>query len=122
MAKNETRRLKPSTIAEDEEIFNVLQNLEGYAPANPDYSVTSITAALNRKRTAQAAEDRLTAELATARDVATSEEWAVHNLILGAKDSVRAQYGKNLTQVQEVGLKRTADYKARRPKSPTTPK
>lgn len=65
---------------------------------------------------------RLIAETATARDVATSEEWAVHNLIQGAKDSVRAQYGKDSTQVQEVGLKRASDYKTRSSKAKTAPK
>ena len=44
-------------------------------------------------------------------------EWAFHNLILGAKEQVIAQYGKDSTQVQELGLKRKSDYKTRRPKA-----
>ena len=122
MAKNENRRLTPAVLAEDEAAFNALQKVPGYAPANPNYAITALTQAFDAMRSLQAAEDQAAAAFATARDAATSQEWAVHNLLLGAKDSVRAQFGKDSTQVQAVGLKRTSEYKARKPKVKTAPK
>jgi hypothetical protein len=121
MAKNQNRRLKPSVIEEDEAAFNALKKIAGYAPANPAYSIEAIGQAIQEKRTAQADEDQEAAALATKRDVATDKEWTVHNLILGGKDSVRAQFGKDSTQVQELGLKRVSEYKTRRPKSKPSP-
>lgn len=121
MAKNQNRRLKPSVIAEDEAAYNALRKIAGYAPANSGLTVEAIGNAIDEMHAAQADEDQEAAALATKRDVATGKEWAVHNLILGGKDSVRAQYGKDSTQVQEIGLKRVSEYKTRRP-SPKAPK
>jgi hypothetical protein len=121
MAKNQTRRLKPTTLAEDEAAFNALQNVVGYKPANPNYEIAALTQAFSTMRDLQAAEDQAVAALATARDMVANQEWAVHNLMLGAKDSIRAQYGKDSTQVQELGLKRASEYKTRKPKARTVP-
>ena len=90
-------------------------------PADPTYAVTALTQAFDNMRAAQVAEDQAEAALATARDVATEKEWAVHNLMLAVKDQVRAQFGKDSLQVQELGLKRTSEYKTRRPKAPAAP-
>ena len=122
MAKDESKRLPRPTLAEDEAAFNALQKIAGYAPANPSYAIAVITQAFDAMRNLQAAEDQAAAALATARDAAASQEWAVHNLMLGAKDSVRAQFGKDSTQVQELGLKRASDYKSRGPKGKAAPK
>ncbi len=117
MAKNENRRLSPARIAEDEAAFNALQAITAYAPPNPSYAVTALAQAFTRMRAAQAAEDQASAAFASARDVAAAEEWAVHNLLLGVKDSVRAQFGKDSLEVQALGLKRSSDYKTPAPKS-----
>lgn len=122
MAKNETKRLVPSVLADDEASFNALKKIPDYAPSNPSYKVDAIEQAKEAKQAAQAAEDQAAAALKTARDVATSKEWAFHNLILGAKDHVRGQYGKDSVQVQEIGLKRTSEYKSRGPRRKETPK
>lgn len=120
MAKNETKRLKPATLAEDEASFNALLNVTGYTPSNPAHSVTALSQAFNDMRSAQAVEDQAVAALATAHDLAIAKEWAVHNLMLGVKDHVKAQFGKDSTQVQELGLKRVSEYKSRRLKGKTT--
>ena len=121
MAKNQNKKLAPSTLAEDETAFNALQNITGYTPANPAYAVTAVTQAINDMRAAQVAEDQIAAALATARDVTISKEWVVHNLMLGVKDQVKAQFGKDSTQLQELGLKRASEYKTRKPKNKPTP-
>ncbi|HJQ23983.1 MAG TPA: hypothetical protein VKA60_08715 [Blastocatellia bacterium] len=122
MAKDESKRVSRTTLADDETAFNALQKIDGYAPANANYAVTALTQAFARMQDLQAAEDQAAAALATARDAAASQEWAFHNLMLGAKDSVRAQFGKDSTQVQELGLKRASDYRSRGPKSKAAPK
>ncbi len=122
MAKDESKRVPRNTLTDDEAAFNALQKIVGYQPANPNFGIAVITQAFDAMRNLQAAEDQAAAALATARDAAASQEWAVHNLMLGAKDSVRAQFGKDSTQVQELGLKRASDYKSRGPKTKTAPK
>jgi hypothetical protein len=121
MAKNEANRVKPATLAEDEAAFNALQNVTGYAPSNPNYTVAALAQAFDAMRAAQAAEDQAAAAFATARDQAANKEWAVHNLMLGVKDQVRAQFGKDSTQLQELGLKRVSEYKRRKPKTSAAP-
>jgi len=122
MAKNESKRLAPGALADDEASFNALKEVTGYAPSNASYSVAAITTAHNDAKAAQADEDQAAAALRTARDMATSKEWTFHNLILGAKDQVRGQFGKDSVQVQEIGLKRTSEYKSRGPRRKETPK
>ena len=117
MAKNENRRLSRATLAEDETALNALKTLTGYTPANTTYTVAAMEQAQTAMRAAQASEDQAAAALATLRDTATAAEWAYHNLVLGAKDQVRALYGKDSPQVQEIGLKRTSEYRSRRPKA-----
>lgn len=121
MAKDQTKRMSPSKLAHDEASFNALQNVAGYAPANGSLTVDKVALAFSDMRAAQAAEDQASAALDTARDFAVEKEWATHNIILGVKDSIRAQFGKDSAQVQEIGLKRTSEYKKRRP-TPKAPK
>jgi hypothetical protein len=115
MAKKENRRLKPSVLAEDEAAFNALQKIKDYSPANADHSVEAVTQEINEMRAKRAVEDQITAAGLTARDETVAQEWKVHNTMLGVKDSVKAQFGKDSVQVQEIGLKRVSEYKTRRP-------
>jgi hypothetical protein len=118
MAKDQSRRLSAAAIEADKTAFAALQDVTGYAPANPAYALTAITAAQNEIAAAQQAEAQVAAALATARDVTVAKEWAFHNLLLGAKDQVVAQFGRDSNEVQAIGLKKVSEYKARqrRPK------
>jgi len=122
MAQNQTKPVNPSILAEDEATLNALQRLADYAPNNPSYTTATLTNALAERRAKEVAADQAAGAAATARDEAVNAQWNFHNLILGAKDQVRAQYGKDSTQVQELGLKRASDYKSRGPKTKTAPK
>jgi hypothetical protein len=117
MSKNQNRRLSPAVLAEDEAAFDALQNMTDYKPANATYGTTAITQARDEMRTAHVDENQGEAAQATRRDTSISKEWAFHNLMLGVKDQVKAQYGKDSSQVQELGLKRVSEYKTRRPKA-----
>lgn len=111
MPDPKTRSLKPSVLTADRQSFAALKNITGYAPANPAYSVASVQDALtdlDRKLEA-AAQAEATAK--AARDEAVASSWNFHNKVVGVKDSVSAQYGKDSNEVQSVGRKKTTEYK-----------
>ena len=80
---NQTTRLKPSLIQADRDAFAALQAVTGYAPANPAYAMTAVTAAQAGLNTAQQAEAQAVAAAAAARDDAVAREWEFHDLMLG---------------------------------------
>ncbi len=111
MAKDESKRLNPAIIANDEAAFNKLQGIAGYAPSNPACAIAALHEAFDQLQSERLEEDQSLAAFTTARDKASAAEWKVHNLMLLAKDQVRAQFGKDSTQLQEIGLKKISDYK-----------
>jgi hypothetical protein len=115
---DETKRLKPALIDADESSFAALQAMAGYAPANQAYTLVAVGAAHTALQNAQAVEAQAEAALAAARDNAVAAEWQFHNLMLGVKDQVTAQFGRDSNEVQALGLKKTSERKApqRKPK------
>jgi hypothetical protein len=113
MAKNESKRLNPSALDADTTAFAALQAITNYAPANPVYTAAAISAAHAALVSAQQEEARAAAAAAAARDVAVAAEWAFHNLMLGGKDQVVAQFGRNSNEVQSLGRKKTSEFKPR---------
>ena len=120
MAKDQSKRLNPSLVEADKVSFAALQAIPNYAPANPAFAMADITIAQTELNAAQQTEAQAAAAAATARDNAVAKEWAFHNLVLGAKDQVVAQFGRDSTEVQAVGLKRASEFRTRQRK-PTPP-
>lgn len=114
MAKDETKRLKPHILDADASILAAVAGLHGYSPANPKYKPYALKTAREVMRSLHAAEARATALQKAARDEAVLAEWAFHNLILGTKEQVVAQFGRDSDQVQAVGLKKKSEYKSRK--------
>ncbi len=112
MAKNETRPLPPGQLSADEDAFAALQAIENYAPANSDYTLAAVTTAHNALAAKQQAAVQAEAAAAAARDNMVAESWNFHNIILGVKDQVRAQFGPDSAELQSLGLKRKSEYKA----------
>src|SRR6267142_949605 len=119
MAKNETRRLKPSQIQADIESHHALLDIADYAPANPAYKTANVTTGQTTITSSQQQETQAAAAFAARRDDAVGNEWAFHNLILGVKDQVVAQYGLDSNEAQAIGLKKKSEYKTRAKKKPT---
>lgn len=113
MAKDETKRLNPSVLELDKASFAALQAITNYAPANPVYATAAVQTAHDELLAAQVAEAQTAAAAAAARDDAVAKEWGFHNLILGVKDQVTAQFGRNSNEVQSIGRKKESEYKAR---------
>jgi hypothetical protein len=110
MSQNPTRRITPAVLQADKDAFDALKAIPNYAPANAAYSVAAITSVRQTLDAKQEAETQAAAVAAAARDDATSSEWDFHNAMLGAKDQVGAQYGKDSNEYQSIGMKKKSEY------------
>lgn len=119
MAKNQSSRLNSTIIEADKTSFAALQGIDGYTPANPAYAMSALTAAQTALVNAQTVETQAEAAMATARDNAAAKEWEFHNLMLGVKDQVVAQFGRDSNEVQALGMKKASEYKGRQRKEKT---
>ena len=108
---NESRRLTPAVMDADESGFAALQAMALYEPANQMYSLQAINSARGLMQSARTEESQAQAALDAARDNAVAKEWAFHNLMLGVKDQVMAQFGRDSNEVQALGLKKASERK-----------
>lgn len=113
MAKDESRRLRPALLQADQEVLAALLAFPDYQPSNPAYRREVLQEALQTMQAKQSLEIQTLAAAKAARDEANSSEWRFHNLILGAKEQVIAQYGRDSAQVQALGLRRKSEYRGR---------
>ncbi len=120
MAKDETKRIQPFILDADENSFAALQGIADYTPANSTYSLAAIKAVHTELAQLQQAETQAAAAAAAARDNAVAKEWEFHNLMLGARDQVIAQFGRDSNEVQSLGLKKKSEYKPRTRKNNKT--
>ena len=111
MGKNETKRLNPSILAEDLEIFAALKGIQGYTPANPAFTVAAINTINTSRATAHDTEAQTSAAYETARDTHVGLQWDFHNAMLGAKNQVVAQFGLDSNEAQAMKLKKKSEYK-----------
>lgn len=116
MAK-QSRRMAPSQIAEDEETFAALKAIADYTPANSAYTVAAIEQAHQELQTARTAEVQVDAAAKAASDKVVEKQANFHGLIIGARDQVTAQFGRNSDQSQSVGRKKPSEYKTPHRKS-----
>ena len=107
---NQSTRLRPSQVRTDTDAFAALQAITAYAPANTAYTVAKITAAQASLASAQQVEAQAMAAAAAARDDAVAREYEFHNLMLGAKDQVIAQFGPDSNEAQALGRKKKSEY------------
>jgi hypothetical protein len=117
MAKNQHKRLPPGKIEADENGFAALQTITGYTPINSTYSLDAARTAHEELRALRRAAATAQAQAQAARESAVAKEWEFHNLMLGVKEQVIAQFGKDSTEVEALGLKRKSDYKPPRRRS-----
>ena len=117
MAKNQAIRIRPTALQADLNACTALQSFSDYNPSNPTYAKSAATSKLSAMKAAQEAEVNAQNALASARDTAAAAEWDFHNTMLGIKDQVVAQYGKDSDQLQSLGLKKKSERKAPKPKA-----
>src|ERR1041385_643408 len=107
----QSRRMAPSLIAEDEEAFAALKAITNYAPANSVYALAAIEQAFQEMEAARTSEVQADAVAKAASDKVVEKQMNFHNLIIGARDQVTAQFGRNSDQAQSVGRKKPSEYK-----------
>jgi hypothetical protein len=113
MAKDETKRIAPAVLQADRDSLAGLKTITNYSPANQEYTQAAIDTAEAGMLAAQQAETQALAAAAAARDDATAKEWAFHNKIVGMRDQVIAQYGRDSNEAQTVGRKKASEYRKR---------
>lgn len=111
MARNQSKRLPPRKVEADENGFAALQTILNYTPINSTYTVNAVRAAHEELQSLRSAEAQAQAQAQAARDNAVAKEWEFHNLMLGVKEQVIAQFGNDSDEVQAIGLKRKSEYK-----------
>ncbi len=111
MARNQDRRLKPAIFQADENGFAALKAITNYSPANPAYSISVISTAHDEAHQLRRAEAQALAAAVAARNCAVAREWEFHNLMLGAKDQVIAQFGIDSDELESLGRKKKSAYK-----------
>lgn len=114
MAKNQTRRVRPSALAKDDADFAALKKIAGYAPPNPAFTIAAIQA--NKDASMSIKEQLAQAEalVKTLRDEDNAADWKYHNSVDGGRDSIEAQFGKDSNELQAVGRKKRSEYKNRK--------
>jgi hypothetical protein len=117
MAKNQSKRLPPGKIEADESGFAALRTITRYTPINSTYSLDAVKSAHDELQNLRGAEAQAQAEAAKARNKSVAKEWEFHNLMLGVKEQIIAQFGKDSTEVEAFGLKRKSEYKSPRRRS-----
>jgi hypothetical protein len=121
MAKNQTKPLSQDILDDDSAAIAACKKITTYAPANAIY----IQAALDATETAvinnQVAYTQAEKAFEAARDNLVGAEWTRHNLVLGMRTQVKAQFGDDSNEVQAVGLKKKSEYQKGGKKSKKNP-
>jgi hypothetical protein len=106
------KRIASTILNADRTALNNLTGLAAYAPRRPSFTTEKAVAANDAILLLQTKVDRLRSELAVAIDTITEAEHLFHDIMLGAKDEVIAQFGASSDEVQALGLKRRSDRRA----------
>jgi len=123
MTSTRMRRLTAQVIQADIDAYLALKVIPDYQPFNPDYSLSRVSELHEQLLTTQEAELHAQHALLAARDAAVAAQSAFHDVILGVKNQVKAQYGVDSDQLVSVGLKKKSERKAaiRNPKPAARP-
>lgn len=118
---NETKRISPSILKDDQDALAALKAMEDYTPATKEFTLAKIQAAGDAMAAAKEAEAQKYAEADAARDDATAAEGAFHKAILGAKNQVQAQYGDDSNEIQAMGRTKKSEIARPGPKPAPAP-
>ena len=111
------KRLPADVLQEDLETFAAFLGPDDYAPANAQFAAANVKSIKDAMTANQTAEIQIFAAANAKRDATIQNEQDFHQLILGVKNQVKAQYGANSNELQSLGLKKKSDYKTGRKKS-----
>ena len=116
MAKKKSARLSQRILSQDRQIAKAVLSFADYQPANKEFTAKRLREALDAIEQATKAEEAAMDALAKARDKAIRAESEFHEVVLGAKRQVVAQYGEDSDQITALGLKKKSERRYGRPK------
>ena len=116
MAKKKLARLSQRILSKDREIAEAVLGLQDYTPANKDFTAQRLREALGKLEEAEGAEAAAQKAAAKARDEAVRIEAEFHELILGTKRQVIAQYGDDSDEITALGMKKKSERRYGRPR------
>lgn len=103
------KRLNKKTLQEDLEAYAALQVISNYNPSNTAYKLSEVTAWHGSMQSKQTTAVQKQTEADSARDDAADGEWDFHDMMLGAKDQVKAQFGPDSNEYQSLGMKKKSE-------------
>ncbi len=120
MAKNETKRVRPVIMQEDRDTLAAIKGFKNpvYTPSNPKFTLALLQKAQDDLVAAREIEVQKQDEADSARDATVAAEWAFHNLVLGARDQVTAQYTDDSDEHAAVGLTKKSEIAPRSQPAP----
>jgi len=116
MAKKRSARLSQRILDQDRQIAKAVLSFNDYQPANQEFTAKRLRDALDVVEKAAKAEAAAADALTKARESAIEAEGEFHELILGAKRQVIAQYGDDSDEITALGLKKKSERKYGRPR------
>ena len=113
MGSNRKNRMPADQVQANIDAYLALKAMPGYKPYNPAFSLEAITAAVELLRTAEVNDLHAEHARLAARDAIVAAQWALQDIVVGAKEQVRAIYGPDSDEMVQVGLKTKSEKKAR---------
>jgi hypothetical protein len=121
MAKRTTTKVTQRVLQQDQQIAKAVLGLKDYNPANKEFTSQKLQEALKQVEEATAAEQQATEALAAAKERSAKLETAFHELVLGVKRQVLAQYGDDSDEITSLGMKKKSERKYGRPRKSAQP-
>ena len=121
MGSNRKNRMPADQVQANIDAYLALKTMPGYKPYNAAYSLEAIAACVELLRIAE--ENDLHTEHArlAARDAIVAAQWALQDIMVGAKEQVRAIFGPDSDEMVQVGLKKKSEKKPRSRPGKATP-
>ncbi len=116
MAKRKLARVSQRILKKDRQIAQAVLGLKDYHPANTEFTAQRLREALTKVEEALAAEEKAAEVAAKAREAAIRIEADFHDLVLGAKRQVIAQYGDDSDEITSLGTKKKSERRYGRPR------
>lgn len=110
-SKNQTRPVNDKIIASDEHVLSALAQIANYNPLKPECAVNKIAELHAEYEKCHEAHTAAESALMTATDHLAVAGWNFHNVVLQAKEQIRAQFGSDSVEIQSLGLKRASERK-----------
>ena len=120
MAEKNTRQLSPKELQDDLDSFAGMLGVEGYTPANSDYTMAKGQAILEEMQESETKEVQAYATWQGSRDTKVVKQWAFRDFVRNAKIQFKAQFGEDSNEIQTVGLKKKSEYKKPSRRNPAT--